>query len=53
MVNKTLEQLEKRLWRLEAITITSNLEVLMFRDGISVEVIRNNNKCKYVNESMK
>ena len=28
MVNKTLEQLEKRLWRLEAITITSNLEVL-------------------------
>ena len=28
MVNKTLEQLENRLWRLEAITITSNLEVL-------------------------
>tara|TARA_B100000683_G_scaffold208037_1_gene202075 strand:- start:672 stop:869 length:198 start_codon:yes stop_codon:yes gene_type:complete len=28
MVNKTLEQLDKRLWRLEAITIASNLAVL-------------------------
>ena len=28
MVNKTLEQLENRLWRLEAITITFNLAVL-------------------------
>ena len=28
MDNKTLEQLDKRLWRLEAITIASNLAVL-------------------------
>ncbi len=28
MVNKTLEQLDKRLWRLEAIVIVSNLTVL-------------------------
>ena len=28
MVNKTLEQLDKRLWRLEAIVIVSNLAVL-------------------------
>ena len=28
MANKTLEQLDKRLWRLEAITIASNLAVL-------------------------
>ena len=28
MVNKTLEQLDRRLWRLEAIVIVSNLAVL-------------------------
>ena len=39
MVNKTLEQLDKRLWRLEAITIASNSSSLEFSHSISDEQI--------------